>query len=188
MQRLSCRPRIRKLFPSKICFLHEMGFNLHVSGHYAYADVNATRFAYATPKHGQNLSVCAIISVVGVECFEMINREYNTHKFIHFIHTSQNAGVLNENPLLILHNSPIHESFIVKQFLQHCGVEVIFLPTYSPELHPIANWFNSLKARVHAIRPPAMDHTHLRHKIHNSIHSYIHDTHIFKHLYTKKHD
>lgn len=173
----------------QILFLDETLFKLHVSTVYGYADVNSTPSVACVPSNsGQSLSVCALISNVGVESYEVIDGGYDIDTFMHFVHNAHNAGVFNQHPVLIMNNSPLHESSILKEFLQQCDVEVTFLPTHSNKLNAIENWFNSLRAKVNTIRPHATDTTNLKNNIHNSINSYSQQTHIFQDVYTKMHN
>ena len=77
------------------------------------------------------------------------NTQWN---FVSFVATQLEAGRLKEGDYLILDNASVHsgsDSFpILLQLLQHHGVQLIFLPTYSPELNPCEEIFAGIKNHI----------------------------------------
>jgi transposase len=72
-----------------------------------------------------------------------VKQKYQTNTqvdFIEFIISCVEDKHLVEGDILILDNAPIHTGVLVDQILspilQKAGIEIRFLPTYSPELNP----------------------------------------------------
>jgi transposase len=55
---------------------------------------------------------------------------------------------LSPGHIVIMDNASIHHSAVVKELAQAAGVQVEYLPPYSPDLNPIELSFNALKAWV----------------------------------------
>jgi len=53
-----------------------------------------------------------------------------------------------KNFLLIMDNASIHRSNLVKYFVKDCGVEIVFLPPYSPDYNAIELAFGTIKSKV----------------------------------------
>ncbi len=53
--------------------------------------------------------------------------------------------------VLIMDNSPIHRKGVIRELVEATGHQVLFLPTYSPDLNDIEHDFSALKrARMYA--------------------------------------
>ncbi|KAF7684918.1 hypothetical protein CDIK_4333, partial [Cucumispora dikerogammari] len=60
-----------------ILFLDESRFNLHTSINYDYSVVNQQALLYQPTSRGQNISLCGLISINGVEHFKILDGAYN---------------------------------------------------------------------------------------------------------------
>jgi transposase len=76
-----------------------------------------------------------------------------------FLEVIQNAcvnGFLSEGDILICDNASVHDgadsSESISQILKHFGVELVFLPAYSPELNPCELVFSQVKQRIRNVR------------------------------------
>ena len=78
----------------------------------------------------------------------------NTVEFLNFFDEATNATQINGNPvlmtgdILVLDNCATHHNaggFALGQWLDTMGIDVVYLPTYSPELNPVEFAFNKLK-------------------------------------------
>lgn len=152
-----------------ILFLDESGFNLHTSSNYGYAEVNRDPVTYQPNSKGRNISLCAIISINGVEHHKLVDGAYNIERFSEFISECYQKGVFQRNPLLIMDNVRFHHSDPVKQILLQFGVECLFLPPYNPELNPIENLFSTIKNNLYSIRPRAVSRVDLLNNVERSI-------------------
>lgn len=60
--------------------------------------------------------------------------------------------------VLIMDNAPIHRKSRIKTIVEEAGHEVLFLPTYSPDLNDIEHDFSALKrARMYADEGKTLD-------------------------------
>lgn len=139
----------------QILFLDESGFNLHTSINYGYSPVGQDAFIYQPRSRGKNISLCAIISMNGIEHFNLVDGACTKEIFLGFLEECFRKGIFQNNPVLVMDNVRFHCGEEIKHFLLARGVQVMMLPTYSPDLNPIENIFGCIKARLDRIRPRA---------------------------------
>jgi hypothetical protein len=84
-KRIEFRSKIMGYTTRNILFLDESGFNLHTSSNYGYAEVNQDPVTYQPNSRGKNISLCAIISINGIEHFKIVDGAYNIERFSCFI-------------------------------------------------------------------------------------------------------
>src|SRR5215467_5547861 len=56
------------------------------------------------------------------------------------------APSLREGQIVVLDNLSVHKSVRVRQLIEACGCELLFLPAYSPDYSPIEETFSKVKA------------------------------------------
>ena len=87
--------------------------------------------------------------------YKIIEGSFNSILFVEFIKDCLQKGIVFEGRKLIMDNARIRKSETSLDFLNNNNISFDFLPPYSPQLNPIDEFFSSLKARYHAIRPIA---------------------------------
>lgn len=53
--------------------------------------------------------------------------------------------ILRPNGIVIMDNLSAHKNADVVKHIKKCGAEVLYLPPYSPDLHPIENMWSKIK-------------------------------------------
>lgn len=152
----------------QILFLDECGFNLHESINYGYSAVGEDAIAYLNKSRGKNNSVCALISIAGVQHHRRISGAYNTEEFIQFLRECTDKGIFSNEVVLVYDNVAFHRSEQVKNYLRSLGVQIMHLPAYSPDLNPIENFFSVVKSKFNSIRPRATTELMLQRNIETS--------------------
>lgn len=79
----------------------------------------------------------------------------NKNAFLAFLETTL-LPTLPKGSVLILDNWSVHHGDDVSELVKRCGCEVLYLPTYSPDLNPIEHLFAKLKTFVKALRPDTL--------------------------------
>jgi transposase len=64
--------------------------------------------------------------------------------------------VLKAGMTVIWDNATFHQSCEIKALIENVGCKLMFLPTYSPDLNPIEQYWAALKARIRRIRKQGM--------------------------------
>ena len=60
--------------------------------------------------------------------------------------------VLIPGQVVIWDNASFHQCAEFKVLIESAGCRLIYLPTYSPDLNPIEQWWSALKARIRRLR------------------------------------
>ena len=55
---------------------------------------------------------------------------------------------LEEGDVMVMDNLRVHKSERVRELIEHAGVEVLYLPPYSPDFNPIEEAFSKIKNLV----------------------------------------
>jgi len=76
----------------------------------------------------------------------------NQNAFLCFLETTL-LPTLAEGSVLVLDNWTVHHGDDVRELVTRFGCELLYLPTYSPDLNPIEHLFAKVKAFVKALRP-----------------------------------
>jgi transposase len=58
---------------------------------------------------------------------------------------------LREGDIVILDNLPSHKVAGVRTAIENAGASLLYLPSYSPDLNPIEQWFAKLKALLRKV-------------------------------------
>lgn len=91
----------------------------------------------------------------GEMCPLVFDGTLNKYIFAEYIRTSLKPSLSSED-VLLLDNSSVHTSKLVLDTLKECGINYLFLPSYSPDFNPIEllwalmkSILRKLKARTH---------------------------------------
>lgn len=79
----------------------------------------------------------------------------NKNAFLAFLETL--LPTLATGSVLVMDNWTVHHGDDVRDLVKVCGCELLYLPTYSPDLNPIEYLFAKVKAFVKSLRPDTTD-------------------------------
>lgn len=86
----------------------------------------------------------------------VITDTVNKNAFLAFLETTL-LPTLAKGSVLVMDNWTAHHGDDVRDLVGACGCELLYLPTYSPDLNPIEHLFAKLKAFVKRLRPDSTD-------------------------------
>ncbi len=81
----------------------------------------------------------------------------NKNAFLSFLETVL-LPTLAKGSVIVMDNWSVHHGEEVRELVEAYGCELLYLPTYSPDLNPIEHLFAKLKAFIKALRPETLDH------------------------------
>ncbi len=76
----------------------------------------------------------------------------NKNAFLAFLETTL-LPTLTRGSVLVMDNWTVHHGDDVSELVEAHGCELLYLPTYSPDLNPIEHLFAKLKSFIKALRP-----------------------------------
>lgn len=128
-------------------FLDETGLRLDYSRRYGRA-VGGQRVGGAVPlKRGRSLTLIGALSVHGLKAVQVLEGALNYRSFAFYV-TQCLAPTLCPGDVLVLDNLPVHHLTGVREWLAARGVEVLFLPPYSPDFAPVEQAWSKLKTKL----------------------------------------
>ena len=105
-----------------------------------------------------NFTLNLLISLNGPEYFNILNGATYTVNFLNFFwEASQSANEVTGRPCLevgdvvVMDNLAVHHfdgGLVLEEFLDEMGIELLYTPTYSPDLNPIELCFNKVKSEL----------------------------------------
>jgi len=137
-----------------LIFIDETGFNLHCKKSKGRAVSGEKAILTLVPK-GKRVTVIAALSMDGICHSKIVNiaggkKGTNADDFRGFLFDL--IGKIPSGSVLIMDNCKIHHAEVVEGMLQMIkrsnGIDIVFLPPYSPFLNPIEYAFNYLKGHI----------------------------------------
>ena len=86
----------------------------------------------------------------------IITDTVDQNAFLAFLETTL-LPTLAKGSVLIMDNWTVHHGVEVRDLVDAAGCELLYLPTYSPDLNPIEHLFAKVKAFVKRLRPDSTD-------------------------------
>jgi len=80
----------------------------------------------------------------------------NQNAFLSFLATTL-LPTLPQGSVIIMDNWSVHHGDEVRELALAYGCELLYLPTYSPDLNPIEHLFAKIKAFIKRLRPATTD-------------------------------
>ncbi len=80
----------------------------------------------------------------------------NKNAFLAFLETIL-LPTLARGSVLVMDNWTVHHGDDVRDLVEAYGCELLYLPTYSPDLNPIEHLFAKIKAFIKSLRPDSTD-------------------------------
>lgn len=108
------------------------------------------------PASWKSVSLIAAIRLDGVGAGSTVQGAFNKESFKEYMEEDLLPS-LKRGDIVILDNLSVHKkSFNMRRFRRR-GIEVKYLPRYSPDLNPIENMWGKVKEVVRKIEPRTID-------------------------------
>ena len=105
-----------------------------------------------------NLTLNLLVSLNGVEYYNILDGATNTATFLNFFFEASEATnpatgrpSIEVGDTVVLDNLAVHHydgGEILEEYLEQMGIEVIYTPVYSPDLNPVEMCFSKIKAKL----------------------------------------
>lgn len=127
--------------------MDESGIDSNESYPYGWCE-KGQRFHSVRPgKRRERLSIIGALS--GQTFFApMVYQGYCTAKVIEAWLERFLLPNLKPGQVIIMDNAPFHNSRRIRELIEEAGCELLFLPTYSPDLNPIEHWWHKIKTAI----------------------------------------
>lgn len=142
VEAVAVRPDVHRFY-----FLDETGLRLDYTRRYGRA-VGSRRVVGAVPlKRGQSLTLIGALGGRGLTAVQVLDGALTQRSFAFYV-ARVLGPQLRRGDVLVLDNLPVHKLGGLQPELARRGVEVLFLPPYSPDFTPVEQAWSKLKTRL----------------------------------------
>jgi transposase len=128
----------------RLVFVDESGTHIAMDRLRSRALRGERAYGKVPKNRGKNLTLIASMSLYGMGesmCFEGATDAAAFEVYIeHFL-----APSLTEGQVVVMDNLGAHQPKRIRELIEARGVELVFLPSYSPDLNPIEQAFSKIK-------------------------------------------
>jgi transposase len=147
----------------RLVFVDESGTNISMDRLRSRAPKGLRAYGKVPKNRGKNLTLIASMSLYGMGASMCIEGATDAAAFEvyveHFL-----APSLGEGQVVVMDNLGAHQPKRIRELIEARGAEVVFVPSYSPDLNPIEQAFSKIKnilrklgARTHEALLEAME-------------------------------
>lgn len=101
------------------------------------------------------IAACGLGGVMAEQAL-IITDTVNKNALLCFLETTL-LPTLAKGSILVLDNWTVHHGDDVRDLVDAAGCELLYLPTYSPDLNPIEHLFAKIKTFIKRLRPDSTD-------------------------------
>jgi transposase len=128
----------------RLVFVEESGFHVAMDRLRARAPRGERAYGKVPRNRGKNLTLVASMSLSGMGETMVVEGSSDAKAFKvyveHFL-----APTLKEGQVVVFDNLGAHKPKRIRELIEARGAEVLFLPSYSPDLNPIEEAFSKIK-------------------------------------------
>jgi transposase len=147
----------------RLVFVDESGTHVSMDRLRSRAPRGARAYGRVPKNRGKNLTLIASMSLSGMGesmCLEGATDAAAFELYVeHFL-----APTLREGQVVVMDNLGAHRPKRIRELIEESGAELVFVPSYSPDLNPIEQAFSKIKnilrklgARTHEALLEAME-------------------------------
>jgi transposase len=134
----------------RLVFVDEMGSNTSLSPIYAYSAKGQRAYGSVSRNRGPNTTLLSSMSTEGMG--PSLAVEGATTKAVFEAYVEQVLGpTLRPGHFVVMDNLSAHKGERVKELIEDKGCEILYLPSYSPDLNPIEEAFSKIKVILRKI-------------------------------------
>ena len=127
-----------------LVFVDEMGTNISLAPIYGWAK-KGERARCAVPRNrGKNTTVLASMSLEGMGPSLAVEGATTARVFETYVERVL-APTLRKGQMVVMDNLSAHKGERVRELIEGRGCELLYLPSYSPDLTPIEEAFSKIK-------------------------------------------
>jgi transposase len=131
----------------RLVFVDEMGTNSSLSALYAWAPKGQRAHCSVPRNRGANTTVLSSMSAEGMGPSLTVEGATTSVVFEAYLEQVL-APTLRRGQVVVMDNLSAHKGEKVRELIEERGCELIYLPSYSPDLNPIEEAFSKIKGLV----------------------------------------
>jgi transposase len=135
---------VERIAAERLVFVDEMGSNTSLSLIYAYSPKGQRAYGSGPRNRGPNTTLLSSMSLEGMGPSLAVEGATTTVVFEAYIERVL-SPTLRAGQLVVMDNLSAHKGERVKELIEGRGCELLYLPSYSPDLNPIEEAFSKIK-------------------------------------------
>ena len=144
---------------NNLIFIDESGVNLNMVRTHARSTKGQRAHGSKPHNKGKNLTIIAAIAISGIVAGLSFFGSNDTLTFLFYI-TDILVPELWTGAVVLMDNLNVHKTDEVREAIENAGANLIFLPTYSPDLSPIEMFWSKIKSILRSISPKTTEQLH----------------------------
>jgi len=133
-----------KVEPQRLVFVDEMGANTSLSVLHAWSHTGKRAYCTVPRNRGKNTTLLASMSVEGMGPTLAVEGATDREVFEAYLEEVL-APSLRLGQIVVMDNLSAHKGHRVRELIEERGCELLYLPSYSPDLNPIEEAFSKIK-------------------------------------------
>jgi len=133
-----------------LVFVDEMGTNASLAPIYGWAKKGQRAYGSVPRNRGRNTTVLASMSLEGMGPSLAVEGGTTARVFETYLERVL-APTLRKGQVVVMDNLSAHKGERVRELIEDRGCELLYLPSYSPDLNPIEEAFSKMKGILRKI-------------------------------------
>ena len=142
--RLLWREELGGIDPSRVAFVDEMGTHTSLAPVYAYAPVGERAYFELPRNRGKNTTLIASLHAEGMGPSMAVEGGTTSRVFESYVERVL-APALEPDQVVVMDKLGAHRPQRIRELIEERGCELLYLPSYSPDLNPIEEAFAKVK-------------------------------------------
>src|SRR5215212_11382025 len=138
------RKELRRVDPSRLVFIDEMGTHTSLAPLYAYSPVGERAFFEIPRNRGKNTTLLTAIDARGMGPSMAVEGGTTSRVFEAYVEKVLSPA-LRPGRIVVMDKLGAHRPKRVRELIEARGCELVYLPSYSPDLNPIEEAFSKVK-------------------------------------------
>ena len=134
----------RSLDARSLVFVDEMGTNVSLSPIYGWSKKGQRAYGSVPRNRGKTTTVLASMGVEGMGPSLAVEGATTARVFETYVERVL-APTLRKGQVVVMDNLSAHKGERVRELIENRGCELLYLPSYSPDLNPIEEAFSKIK-------------------------------------------
>ena len=133
-----------KVEPQRLVFVDEMGANTSLSVLHAWSHTGKRAYCSVPRNRGKNTTLLASMDAKGMGPTLAVEGATDREVFEAYLEEVL-APSLRSGQIVVMDNLTAHKGDRVRELIEERGCELLYLPSYSPDLNPIEEAFSKIK-------------------------------------------
>jgi transposase len=140
----------RSLDARSLVFVDEMGTNVSLFPIYGWSKKGERAYGSVPRNRPRNTTVLASMGVEGMGPSLAVEGATDTEVFETYVERVL-APTLRKGQVVVMDNLSAHKGERVRELIEERGCELLYLPSYSPDLNPIEEAFSKIKGLIRKV-------------------------------------